>query len=80
MWIYCVAPRLKLFNHTWLISYLPEGYHFGLVKLEVKSKTSSGVEFTAGGNTTTDGGKVVTIFSAQPLCHVCVFRTLKNIY
>merc|ERR1712223_395226 len=35
-----------------------KGYHFGLVKLEVKSKTSSGVEFTAGGNTTTDGGKV----------------------
>jgi len=35
-----------------------KGYHFGLVKLEVKSKTSSGVEFTAGGNTTTEGGKV----------------------
>jgi len=35
-----------------------KGYHFGLVKLEVKSKTSSGVEFVAGGNTTTDGGKV----------------------
>jgi len=35
-----------------------KGYHFGLVKLEVKSKTATGVEFTAGGNTTTDGGKV----------------------
>lgn len=35
-----------------------KGYHFGLVKLDVKSKTSSGVEFTAAGNTTTDGGKV----------------------
>jgi len=35
-----------------------KGYHFGLVKLDVKSKTSSGVEFTAGGSTTTDGGKV----------------------
>jgi len=35
-----------------------KGYHFGLVKLEVKSKTSSGVEFTAGGSTATDGGKV----------------------
>merc|ERR1712098_203854 len=35
-----------------------KGYHFGLVKLEVKSKTSSGVEFTAGGNTTTEGCKV----------------------
>jgi len=35
-----------------------KGYHFGLVKLEVKSKSASGIEFTAGGNTTTDGGKV----------------------
>ena len=35
-----------------------KGYHFGLVKLEVKSKSASGLEFTAGGNTTTDGGKV----------------------
>jgi len=35
-----------------------KGYHFGLVKLDVKSKTSSGVEFTAGGSSTTDGGKV----------------------
>ena len=35
-----------------------KGYHFGLVKLEVKSKSSNGVEFTAGGNRTTDGGKV----------------------
>ena len=68
MWIHCVAPRHKLFNHTWSISYLPPGYHFGLVKLEVKSKTSSGVEFTAGGNTTTDGGKVVKIFSVLPFC------------
>ena len=62
-----------------ILSTLPPGYHFGLVKLEVKSKTSSGVEFTAGGNTTTDGGKVVKIFSAQPLCLVYVFKTLKNI-
>jgi len=35
-----------------------KGYHFGLVKLEVKSKSASGLEFVAGGNTTTDGGKV----------------------
>lgn len=35
-----------------------KGYHFGLVKLEVKSKTSSGVEFTAGGSSTTESGKV----------------------
>jgi len=35
-----------------------KGYHFGLVKLEVKSKTSTGVEFTSGGSTSTDGGAV----------------------
>lgn len=35
-----------------------KGYHFGLVKLEVKSKTSTGVEFTAGGASNTDGGPV----------------------
>jgi len=35
-----------------------KGYHFGLVKLDVKSKTSSGVEFSAGGSSSTDGGKV----------------------
>jgi len=35
-----------------------KGYHFGLVKLEVKSKSASGIEFTAGGNSTMDGGKV----------------------
>lgn len=35
-----------------------KGYHFGLVKLEVKSKTSTGVEFTAGGSSNTDGGVV----------------------
>ena len=29
-----------------------KGYHFGLVKLEVKSKSANGIEFTAGGNST----------------------------
>ena len=41
-----------------------QGYHFGLVKLEVKSKTSTGVEFTAGGVSNTDGGAVSVIFLA----------------
>jgi voltage-dependent anion channel protein 2 len=31
-----------------------KGYHFGLVKLDVKTKTTSGVEFNAGG-TSVDG-------------------------
>ena len=35
-----------------------KGYHFGLVKLDVKSNTSSRVEFTVGGSSFTDGGKV----------------------
>lgn len=35
-----------------------KGYHFGLVKLDVKSKSSNGVQVNASGSTTTDGGKV----------------------
>jgi len=42
-----------------------KGFHFGLMKLEVKSKTSTGVEFTAGGNRNADGvvaGNIETKF------------------
>lgn len=35
-----------------------KGYHFGVTKLEVKSKTASGVEFTFGATSNTDSGKV----------------------
>ena len=35
-----------------------KGYHFGVLKLECKSKTQNGVEITAGGNNTLDSGKV----------------------
>merc|ERR1712168_283629 len=35
-----------------------KGYHFSLVKLDVKTKTPSGVEFNAGGSNNTDNGKV----------------------
>lgn len=35
-----------------------KGYHFSLMKLELKTKTSSGVEFTSGGSSNTDSGKV----------------------
>ncbi|NWW52259.1 VDAC3 protein, partial [Pedionomus torquatus] len=34
-----------------------KGYGFGMVKLEVKTKSSSGVEFTAAGSSNTDTGK-----------------------
>jgi len=35
-----------------------KGYHFGLVKLDVKSKSSSGVQINASGSSSTDGSKV----------------------
>lgn len=34
------------------------GYHFGLVKLDVKTKSSSGVEFSTGGSSNQESGKV----------------------
>ncbi|KAI4500165.1 hypothetical protein M0802_004582 [Mischocyttarus mexicanus] len=34
------------------------GYHFGLLKLDVKTKTDSGVEFSSGGVSNQDTGKV----------------------
>ena len=35
-----------------------KGYHFGLIKLDVKSKTSNDIEFNTGGSTATSGDKV----------------------
>ena len=35
-----------------------KGYHFGVLKLECKSKTATGVEITAGGNNALESGKV----------------------
>ena len=35
-----------------------KGYHFGLLKLDVKTKTDSGVEFKTEGSSNTDSGKV----------------------
>lgn len=35
-----------------------KGYHFGLCKLDVKTKTTSGVEFSIGGVSNQDTGKV----------------------
>nr|CAG4635909.1 EOG090X0064 [Eubosmina coregoni] len=36
-----------------------KGYHFSTLKLECKTKTSTGVEFTSGGTSNIDSGKVV---------------------
>jgi len=35
-----------------------KGYHFGLIKLDCKTKTSSGVEFSTGGTSNQESGKV----------------------
>lgn len=35
-----------------------KGYHFGLLKLDVKTKTATGVEFSTGGSSNIDSGKV----------------------
>jgi len=35
-----------------------KGFHFGLVKLDVKTKTSTGVEFSSSGQSNIDSGKV----------------------
>jgi voltage-dependent anion channel protein 2 len=35
-----------------------KGYHFGLLKLDCKTKTKSGVEFSSGGSSNQDTGKV----------------------
>ena len=35
-----------------------KGFHFGLVKLDVKTKTSTGVEFASSGQSNIDTGKV----------------------
>lgn len=34
------------------------GYHFGLIKLNCKTKTGSGVEFSTGGTSNQESGKV----------------------
>ena len=36
-----------------------KGYHFGVLKLNCKTKTSTGVEFTSGGSSNLDSGKVL---------------------
>lgn len=35
-----------------------KGYHFGLIKLDCKTKTDSGVEFNTGGTSNQESGKV----------------------
>ncbi|KAF4530661.1 hypothetical protein B566_EDAN004900 [Ephemera danica] len=35
-----------------------KGYHLGVFKLDLKTKTPSGIEFSSGGSHSTDTGKV----------------------
>lgn len=42
-----------------------QGFHFGLIKLDVKTKTSSGVEFSSGGSSNQDTGKVFGSFETK---------------
>lgn len=35
-----------------------KGYHFGLIKLDCKTRTGSGVEFNTGGSSNQESGKV----------------------
>lgn len=45
-----------------------KGYHFGLIKLEAKTKTESGIEFTTGGTSALDSGKVNGSFESKYRC------------
>lgn len=42
-----------------------KGYNFGVMKLDVKSKTESGVEFAAGGVSNQDSGKVTASLESK---------------
>lgn len=35
-----------------------KGYHFGLIKLDCKTKTATGVEFNTGGTSNQESGKI----------------------
>lgn len=41
------------------------GYHFGLLSLNLKTKTKNGVEFTSGGNAAHDTGKVTSSLQSK---------------
>jgi len=45
-----------------------KGFHFGLVKLDVKSKTSSGIELNSGGQNNVDSGKVSGNLEVKKKC------------
>lgn len=42
-----------------------KGYHFGVLKLDVKTKTATGVEFSTGGSSNTESGQVTGNLEAK---------------
>lgn len=47
-----------------------KGYHFGLVKLDVKTKTNTGLEFNCAGSSSTDRGKVSGSLETKYKCNM----------
>jgi len=45
-----------------------KGYHFSLLKLDVKTKTATGVELNSGGSSNTDSGKVAGSLETKYKC------------
>jgi len=45
-----------------------KGFHFGLIKLDVKSKSSSGIELSSGGQSNVDSGKVSGNLEVKKKC------------
>lgn len=45
-----------------------KGYNFGVLKLDVKTKTASGVEFSSAGTSNTDSGKVAGSLETKYKC------------
>ena len=80
-----VLPYFRVPLHTLLLRYhlniyscfFSKGFHFGVVKLEVKSRTSTGVAFTTGGVSNHETGKVGPCFLyLQPLYFLIIFKKL----
>ena len=50
-----------------------KGYHFSLLKLDVKTKTATGVEFNSGYNTNQDSGKKKKLNFTKKCILYCIF-------
>lgn len=65
-----------------------KGYHFGVFKLDLKTKTPTGIEFNTGGSHSTDTGKVNGSLESKYkkpeygklLCHICSPSNTPHVY